>query len=98
LRQQLEYLKLVNPFNLIWGWLYCVYGEGQSKNSLFPFLVAAALRRDRVFNISGGKQLREYLSVEEVSRQIVQLAMAQRDIGSVNICSRKPISVRRLVG
>lgn len=97
LRQQLEYLKQVNPFSLIWGWLFCVYGEGQSKNSLFPFFKDAALRGDQVFNMSGGEQLRDYLSVEEVARQIVQLAMAQSDIGSVNICSGKPISVRRLV-
>jgi dTDP-6-deoxy-L-talose 4-dehydrogenase (NAD+) len=47
--------------------------------------------------MSGGEQLRDYLPVEEVARQIVRLAMARRDIGIVNICSGKPISVRRLV-
>ena len=37
------------------------------------------------------------LPVEDVAGQIVQLAMAQRDSGAINICSGKPISVRRLV-
>ncbi len=97
LRQQLEYLKSTSPFNLIWGRLFYMYGEGQSKNSLFPLLKDAVLRGDQVFNMSGGEQLRDYLPVVEVARQIVQLAIAQRDIGAVNICSGKPISVRRLV-
>ena len=47
--------------------------------------------------MSGGEQLRDYLSVVDVARQIVKLAMAESEIGSVNICSGKPISVRRLV-
>ena len=96
-RQQLEYLKSTSPFNLTWGRLFYMYGEGQAKNSLFPLLKEAVLRGDQVFNMSGGEQLRDYLSVEEVARQIVQLAIVQRDIGAVNICSGKPISVRRLV-
>jgi len=97
LRQQLQYLKSTIPFNFTWGRLFYMYGEGQSKNSLFPLLKEAALRGDQVFNMSGGDQLRDYLPVEEVTRQIVQLAMAQSDIGPVNICSGKPISVRKLV-
>lgn len=97
LRQQLEFLKLINSFNLTWGRLFYIYGEGQPSTSLYPKLKEAVLRGDKVFNMSGGEQLRDYLPVEEVSRQIVQLAMTQRNIGTVNICSGAPISVRRLV-
>jgi len=97
LRQQLEYLKQTKPFNLTWGRLFYMYGEGQPNTSLYPKLKEAVLRGDKVFNMSGGEQLRDYLPVEEVARQIVQLALAQRNIGAVNICSAQPISVRRLV-
>jgi len=97
LRQQLEYLKTALPFNLTWGRLFYMYGEGQPNTSLYPKLKEAILRGDKTFNMSGGEQLRDYLPVEEVAQQIVQLAMAQGDIGAVNICSGKPISVRRLV-
>lgn len=97
LRQQLELLKSAKPFNLTWARLFYMYGEGQPATSLYPKLKDAVLRGDKVFNMSGGEQLRDYLPVEEVARQIVRLAMEQRDIGAVNICSGKPISVRRLV-
>lgn len=96
LRQQLTYLKAIRPFNLTWGRLFYMYGEGQSRNSLFPLLKEAALRGDAIFNMSGGEQLRDYLPVEDVAGQIVQLAMSQSDMGPVNICSGKPISVRTL--
>jgi dTDP-6-deoxy-L-talose 4-dehydrogenase (NAD+) len=97
LRQQLEFLKSVTPFNLIWGRLFYMYGEGQPGTSLYPKLKEAVLRGVKIFNMSGGEQLRDYLPVAEVARLIVRLAMAQRDMGAVNICSGTPISVRRLV-
>ena len=97
LRQKLEILKSDNPFNLTWARLFYMYGQGQSDTSLYTKLKEAVMRGDKVFNMSGGEQIRDYLSVEEVARQIVILAMIQRDLGTVNICSGKPISVHRLV-
>jgi len=97
LRQQLDFLRSIKPFNLTWGRLFYMYGEGQPSASLYPKLREAVLRGDKSFNMSGGEQLRDYLPVEEVARQTVQLAMARRDIGTVNICSGEPVSVRRLV-
>lgn len=97
LRKQLEFLKFTKPLNLTWARLFYMYGEGQPGTSLYPKLKEAVLRGDKVFNMSGGEQLRDYLPVEEVARQIVRLSMAQRDIGTINVCSGKPVSVRRLV-
>lgn len=97
LRQQLQYLQATRPFNLTWARLFYMYGEGQAATSLYPKLKEAVLRGDKVFNMSGGEQLRDYLPVTEVAHQIVRLAMARRDIGIINICSGKPISVRKLV-
>jgi dTDP-6-deoxy-L-talose 4-dehydrogenase (NAD+) len=97
LRKQLETLKLSNPFNLTWARLFYMYGQGQSDTSLFTKLKEAIMRGDKVFNMSGGEQIRDYLPVEEIARQIVKLAIVQRDIGVVNICSGKPISIHKLV-
>lgn len=74
-----------------------MYGENQSGASLYSTLKEAVSRGDKVFNMSGGEQLRDYLPVEEVARQIVRLTTAQRNIGVINICSGSPISVRGLV-
>ena len=96
LRKQLEFLRSIKPFYLTWGRLFYMYGEGQPSTSLYPKLREAVLRGDKIFNMSGGEQLRDYLPVEEIARQIVQLALTQRNIGAVNICSGKPNSVRKL--
>jgi dTDP-6-deoxy-L-talose 4-dehydrogenase (NAD+) len=97
LMNQLEYLKSTNSLKLVWARLFYMYGENQSSNSLYPLLKNAIKRGDKFFNMSGGEQLRDYLAVEEVANQIVQIAQLQIDIGPVNICSGKPISVRSLV-
>lgn len=97
LRQQLEFLKLVTSFNLTWTRLFYMYGQGQSSTSLFTKLKDAVERGDKIFNMSGGEQLRDYLPVEEVALNIVRLAMLQKDLGVINICSGKPISIRKLV-
>jgi dTDP-6-deoxy-L-talose 4-dehydrogenase (NAD+) len=97
LRKQLQFLKLNKSFNLSWARLFYMYGDGQPKTSLYPLLQEAVKRGDKVFNMSGGEQLRDYLPVNEVAKQLVQLALAQRDIGATNVCSGEPISVHRLV-
>ena len=97
LRQQLETLKSDNTFSLTWARLFYMYGQGQADASLYTKLKEAVMHGDKVFNMSGGEQIRDYLPVEEVARQIVKLAMVQRDLGIINICSGNPISVRKLV-
>lgn len=97
LRCQLEYLKAAHPFQLTWARLFYLYGEGQAGSSLLPQLKQAVERGDPVFNMSGGEQLRDYLPVVEISRHLVSLALADKDIGAVNVCAGTPISVRKLV-
>ena len=97
LRRQLEYLRRDQSFTLTWARLFYLYGDGQAENSLLPQLKAAVERRDRVFNMSGGEQLRDYLPITEVAKYLIALAMGSRDNGIVNVCSGEPISVRKLV-
>ncbi len=97
LRRQLEYLKGTHSFALVWSRLFYLYGEGQAENSLFQQLRKAVERGDKIFNMSGGEQLRDYLSVTEAAKQLVALACEEKDAGIINICSGDPISVRKLV-
>ena len=97
LRCQLEYLKAAHPFQLAWARLFYLYGDGQPESSLLPQLRRAAEAGDQLFNMSGGEQLRDYLPVVEAARHLVSLALAEKDIGVVNVCSGIPISVRKLV-
>lgn len=97
LRKQLEVLKREQPFELSWARLFYMYGEGQASTSLYPAIKAAAVRGDKVFNMSGGEQLRDYLSVKTVAERIVALALTGAGQGVVNICSGQPVAVIDLV-
>lgn len=97
LRCQLEYFQNVESFNLTWTRLFYLYGDGQAKNSLLPQLEQAVNQGQNTFNMSGGEQLRDYLSAREVAMHLVSLAINFQNYGVVNICSGKPISVRKLV-
>lgn len=97
LRAQLAYLQQERPFNLTWARLFYVHGAGQAPGSLLSQLQAAVQKGEKVFNMSGGEQLRDYLPVTEAARALVSLATARRDHGVVNVCAGEPISVRTLV-
>jgi nucleoside-diphosphate-sugar epimerase len=97
LRRQLLFLRETQPFALTWARLFYMYGQGQPGSSLLPQLEAAVRRGDTVFNMSGGEQLRDYLPVSDVARNITKLALTGGDHGIVNVCDGQPTSVRRLV-
>lgn len=97
LRRQLQYLQTVRPFNLVWARLFYLFGEGQAENSLLPQLQRAVARGDAVFDMSGGEQLRDYLPASEVARCLVAIAEKRADLGVLNVCSGRPVSVRGLV-
>lgn len=97
LRRQLEYLREVTPFDLVWTRLFYNYGEGQPASSLLPQLKRAVEQGLPRFDMSRGEQLRDFLPVTEVARYLVSLALQRKDIGVINVCSGTPISVRALV-
>jgi nucleoside-diphosphate-sugar epimerase len=98
LRCQLQYLQQLTPFSFTWARLFYLYGgEGQAKTSLLPQIIQAVECGQKVFNMSGGEQLRDYLPITEVANYLVTLALNEGNTGIVNVCSGKPISVRKLV-
>lgn len=97
LRRQLEFLKPGNRFNLVWTWLFYMYGKGQSPKSIYSLLAAAVGRGDANFDMSGGEQLRDYLHVDRVGDYLARLSCKQLDAGIVNVCSGAPHSMRGIV-
>jgi dTDP-6-deoxy-L-talose 4-dehydrogenase (NAD+) len=97
LRRQLQFLAETVDFDLTWARLFYLYGEGQAASSLYSQLFAAASRGEKTFDMSGGEQLRDYLPVKEAVRCFIDLALGRSRPGAVNICSGRPVSVRRLV-
>lgn len=96
LRQQLYFLSKERSFCLQWARLFYMYGKGQDPKSILSQLETAIKKGESVFNMSGGEQLRDYLPIEVVAQQLFDLYEIKKE-GTFNVCSGKPISIRRLV-
>lgn len=97
LRKQIEDLKTKYPISVKWVRLFYMYGYGQTPKSILPLLDKAIDNQETEFNMSLGEQIRDYLSVNEVSENIVIFAIQQEIDGIINCCSNKPISIKQLV-
>ena len=97
LHKQLRLLQQHHRFDFKWARLFYLYGEaGLRTNSIIKQLDKAIDDNEETFNMSGGEQLRDFLSIEEVVQQLFSLYENYKD-GIFNICSGEPISIRRLV-
>lgn len=98
LRRFVVELKKNFDFDYRWIRLFYMYGEGQSSKSLLSLLDKAIENGDKEFNMSRGEQLRDFLHVSDVAKNI--LSISNQNIYTnevINCCSGEPISIRRLV-
>jgi nucleoside-diphosphate-sugar epimerase len=97
LRKYLQNYAKEKDINFKWVRLFYIYGKGQNENSLFSQLQSAILKNEKVFNMSGGEQMRDYLPVKKVAEYIVEIALQKKITGIINCCSGKPVKVLDLV-
>jgi len=98
LRKFIIELQKQTNFSYKWIRLFYMHGDGQSKASLIPILDKAIEDRDSEFNMSGGEQLRDFLPINEVVRNIGLIASQNIYIDQpINCCSGRPISIKSLV-
>ena len=96
LRKKLTLLSSKKDFNLQWARIFYMFGKGQNSNSIISKLDFAIKKNQKVFHMSGGEQLRDYLPVEKAAEKLSNLYKSGNR-GIFNICSGKPISIRNLV-
>jgi len=97
LRKNLEQLQQIENFKLKWIRLFYTYGRGQSPNSLISQLDKAIASGEKIFNMSGGEQQRDYLPVENVAANIVKIALQNEVTGVINCSSGEPVKVKTFV-
>lgn len=97
LRKFLELLKYEYHFNFNWLRIFYVYGEGQNATALIPQLEKSIKEGKKVFNMSGGEQIRDFIHVNKVAEIIVKIALSKKEGGIINCCSGEPITVRKFV-
>ena len=84
----------VQGVDFAWCRLFYLYGEGEDSRRLVPYL-HARLAAGRPAELTGGKQIRDFLDVREAGRLIATVAIGEYR-GAVNICSGTPMTVRQL--
>jgi len=97
LRRQLEILQNHFDFSLSWLRLFYIYGDRDRGNDLFSQLKKSVNKGDKIFNMSDGRQVRDFVSNNELSQLILKLSLLNKNLGIVNVCSGTPISVKEIV-
>ena len=97
LREFLEKKQNTVPFNLKWPRVFYVFGEVKGRKNLYTHLMSAINRKEESFNMSGGEQIRDFLSPDEIAERIVKIALQNKVTGIINCCSGKPVKLKDFV-
>lgn len=94
LRKYLFRLKKKYNFNLTWGRIFYIYGKHNSRATLYNQIIASDKNNDEVK--VQGSLIRDYLHINELVKIIYKLTL-KKDLGIVNLCSGKGISLKNLI-
>ena len=77
--------------------LYLVYGPNQDVNRIIPITIKNAIENKK-FACSSGRQLRDFIYVEDVIRAIIKILKNKNIKGEIlNIGSGKPITIKKVI-
>lgn len=81
--------------NCIFQWLraFYIYGDDAYGNSIFCKIRQAVLEGKDKFPFTTGKNKYDFISVDELSKQISMCVMQKEVVGIINCCSGKPVSL-----
>lgn len=97
LRQYLEEKQKTKPFVLKWPRVFYVFGEVKGRKNLYTHLMTAIHNNMESFDMSGGEQIRDFLSPSEIAERIIKIALQNKVSGVINCCSGKPVKLRDFV-
>ena len=94
LRSMLEFKKK-NSFNLTWLRLFYVYGHHPTRDTLYNII--NKLKTNKISSLSiSGNLVRDYLSIQDAVKIMIKFINLKKDAGIVNVCSGKPITLKKL--
>jgi nucleoside-diphosphate-sugar epimerase len=87
--------RLANDCSIAWGRIFFTFGQREAPTRLVPSVIQSLLE-NRPALCTHGKQVRDYLYVEDVADAFVRLLESDLNI-PVNIASGRPLTIRALV-
>ncbi len=97
LREFLEAKQKTKPFSLKWPRVFYVFGEVKGRKNLYTHLMSAIKNKEESFDMSGGEQIRDFLSPDEIAEKIVKIALQNTIESVINCCSGKPVKLKDFV-
>jgi nucleoside-diphosphate-sugar epimerase len=89
----LKKLFLLKKKEFVWCRLFYLYGEGEDKRRLSAY-IHKQLKKGLPAKLTSGHQIRDFLNVCDAA-EIISKVSLDKNIGVVNICSEKPISIKK---
>lgn len=85
--------------NVVLQWLraYYICGDDKRNNSIFAKLMQAEEEGKEFFPFTSGKNKYDFITVDELARQIAACVMQTEIAGIINCCSGKPVSLAEQV-
>lgn len=93
LRQSLE--LLLKDKDVVFQWLraFYIYGDDLNNKSIFSKIIESAREGKETFPFTTGKNKYDFITVDELSRQIALSAVQTEITGTINCCSGNAISL-----
>lgn len=77
-----------------WCRLFYIYGEGEDRRRLVPY-IRSQIERNLPVDLTTGAQVKDFMDVEEAASIVAEVALREFS-GPFNVCSGIPISIRNL--
>ena len=92
--RQLTMLTAKNN-NAIVQWIrgFYIYGDDLNSNSIFSKIVKAEQEGKQEFPFTTGKNLYDFISIQEMAEQIAAIVMQDKVTGIINSCTGEPVSL-----
>jgi nucleoside-diphosphate-sugar epimerase len=97
LREFIESLQHTYSFSLKWIRVFYVFGEVKGRKNLYTHLMTAIRNKQDSFDMSGGEQIRDFLSPEEIADRVVRIALQNKISGIINCCSGSPVKLKDFI-
>ena len=98
LRKELVKLNKKYKINFSWLRIFYIYGHSKNNNNLWSKLIKFSnYSKNRNFKMSSGEQYRDYIHTKDLAQNIVTIALKKKNFGIINVCSGKPVQIKRLV-
>ena len=97
MRQSLLQLSSQTTCSLLWLRAYYITGDDLKSNSIFSKISAAAAQGKTEFPFTTGKNLYDFIDVDELAKMIAAASIQERITGIINCCTGKPMSLAERV-